>query len=368
MTRVVHALLLGIMVASTACSQPAPVVELRPTSAPAPPPAPPTQTVVPATPQVEPPRFEELQPAGSGDPRFGVIVVGGTDSDVDGRLTGLLDELGAATWYSYQPSIGQARGQVGLVRPGADLAHLAQLARAAPGSAWLIGNEPNVPGQDDLPPERYATFLWEVAETIKAADETALLVGPNVLNWDVTCRLCPGFTSGRAWSETMEQIYTALYGPLPFDVWGMHTYSLNWAQLPLTDADADQQQIIGARSWLNGRGLRLPIWLTEFGVIWGYDGIEWVPAPSGALVAEPRGTFRADRIQVYLDRMLGWLKETGPRLGVERWFLYGTSPDPEPYAATIASLSLVDPDNGTLTTFGERYRGWAYGRLAGRAS
>ena len=39
----------------------------------------------------------------------------------------------------------------------------------------------------------------------------------------------------------------------------------------MTDAVQNQNQISGARQWLDQKGLNLPIWLTEFGVIWGYD-------------------------------------------------------------------------------------------------
>jgi hypothetical protein len=145
----------------------------------------------------------------------------------------------------------------------------------------------------------------------------------------------------------------------------MHTYSLDWLRLPLTDADADQQQLIGARGWLDASDLDLPIWLTEFGVIWGYDGIEWVPRPGSGFVAEPRGSFRSDLVQAYLDRMSGWLKRTGPTLRIERWFLYGTSPPPEPYAEATAGVALLESESTALTTLGERYRAWSLGRLPG---
>jgi hypothetical protein len=284
----------------------------------------------------------------------------------DAEITTTLDQLGAGPWYTFDASVGRARGQVGLLRPGADHQRVTALVRSAPGGAWLIGNEPNVPGQDDQDPGEYADFLASVVETVRGADPTAQLIGPNVLNWDATCTLCPGYASGRTWSEAFLSIYLARYGELPFDAWGMHTYSLDWQRLPLADANADRQQILGARAWLTAQGLDLPIWLTEFGAIWGYEGLEWVDRPETAGQIEPRGTYRLDLLEAYLDQMLGWLKQEGPGLGVQRWFVYALTPVAEPYASAPTGIALVDPADSALTPLGERYRRWSFGRLPTR--
>ncbi|MCL4532294.1 MAG: glycoside hydrolase family 44 protein [Actinobacteria bacterium] len=291
---------------------------------------------------------------GLGDPRFGVVVAGpGTDDPT--YVASSLAALGAGSWYSFPGSPARVPGRVELVRPGADLDELSSRARANPGTAWLIGNEPNVPGQDDLQPAAYADFLRKVSTAIKGADPTAVLVGPNVLNWDATCTSCPGFPAGRAWSEAFLNSYQERYGPLPLDVWGIHAYSLDWDHLPLVNAAADQAQVTGAREWLDSRGLQLHLWLTEFGVIWGFDGVQWVER-DGKSVAVPVGSFRDDLVGGYVDEMLSWLSRSSLDGLVDRWFLYATAPPPEPYASTTAGISLLQPGTLTLTPFGERYR------------
>ncbi|HEX2987837.1 MAG TPA: glycosyl hydrolase, partial [Chloroflexota bacterium] len=186
---------------------------------------------------------------GWGDPRCGVVVAGPCTNDPN-YVARSLASLGAGSWYDF--SNGSAwpdTGRAEVVRPGAKLSALADRARANPGTAWLVGNEPNVPGQDDLKPSEYADFLYRVAAAIKGADPTAILVGPNSLNWEDTCTSCPGFTKGRSWSEEFVTNYRQRYGALPLDVWGIHAYSLDWENLPLTHATAVEAQIAGAGEW-----------------------------------------------------------------------------------------------------------------------
>lgn len=298
-----------------------------------------------------------LVPSRAADRRVGVIVAGPRVEPFG--VAAALADLGAGAWYSFDDRPGPSDGRALLVRPADDLAQVAALARQLPGSAWLIGNEPNVPGQDDLDPVAYADFLAAAAAVIRQADPLAGLVGPNVLNWDATCVGCPGYTSGRSWSQAFVQAYVERHGPLPLDAWGMHAYSLDWSRLPLADAPTDQAQVRAARAWLDAAGLDLPLWLTEFGVVWGYDDIAWVRRADGSFLAHPRGTYRADVLATYLDEMLGWLVEQGPALRVQRWFLYATRPPSEPYASRPAGLALLEPDSSLLTPAGERFRAWA---------
>ncbi len=294
---------------------------------------------------------------GSRDPRFGVVISGRNTEDPR-FVEATMEALGAGSWYSFEANRPQVTGRVELVRPGVDLKELAARARTKPGSAWLIGNEPNVPGQDNLQPEAYADFLAQVSGAIRGADRTALLVGPNVLNWEKTCTGCPGFAQGRSWSEAFLAAYKERHGALPLDVWGIHTYSLDWDKLPLADAASDQAQLVAARAWLDARSSPLPLWLTEFGVIWGFEGIEWVQQGERR-TARPVGPFRSDLVGGYLDRMLAWLAEPGGPARVERWFLYATAPPPEPYTTELAGIALMQPGRVVLTPFGERYRAWS---------
>ncbi len=293
--------------------------------------------------------------AGSGDPRYGVVVMG---SGIDNSLfvQSALSSLGAGSWYSFG-NAAEAVGKAEMVRPKTDLADVADRARRNPGKAWLIGNEPNVPDQDELTPEKYSDFLAGASRVIKAADPTATLVGPNTLNWDRTCNGCLAFTPGQEWSTAFVADYQKRYGPLPLDVWGTHVYTIDWEHLPMLDASGDQEQVKRVRRWLDSSRLGLPMWVTEFGVLWGYEGSEWQEKGDGWIML-PKGRFRDDLISQYLDSMLEWLNRSGI---AEKWFLYATSPSPEPYAQTVAGVSLLKSGTLTLTTLGERYRSWATG-------
>jgi len=232
-------------------------------------------------------------------------------------------------------------------------------ARAAPGGIWLIGNEPNTGGQDDISPEGYAQFLVWVAGLIRAADPTAILVGPGVLNWDATCTGCGSMTTGRAWSAAFVTIYQQRYGPLPLNAWAMHTYTIDWTRLPMLDSAQDQAQLLAARAWLDSRGLNLPIWLTEFGVVYGWDGLQWVQQADGYTRAVPQGRFRTDLIAPYLDRMLDWLVRNGAAQRIERWFLYGLAPTTELWATAPVGISLLQANSLHPSSFGEQYVSWA---------
>lgn len=302
---------------------------------------------------------EEGVAQGAADPRFGVVITGPSSTAEPSAIRSALAALGVAAWYRYDGRPDAIPGRVELVRPGASAGQVAERARSEPGLAWLVGNEPNVPGQDDLDPAAYADFLWQMASTIRGADPTALLVGPNLLNWETTCAACPGFPRARTWAEELLETYGARYGPLPLDAWAVHTYNLQWHQLPLVNPASDLAELSAVRAWLDARGLDLPIWLTEFGVIWGFEGIEWLERPEGGFFAEARGSYRADLLAVYLDEMLGWLSAFGESLRVDRWFLYATTPPPEPFATTASGLALLDAESLSLTEFGEQYRGWA---------
>src|SRR5207248_9072044 len=132
--------------------------------------------------------------------------------------------------------------------------------------------------------------------------------------------------------------YQSRDGRVPFDVWGIHVYQLNWKHpLPMIDAPGDQAQLIATRQWLDAKGLALPIWLTEFGVLWAYDGVDWQPlsysvrctGPDQGRCAVPVGPRRTDLLNDYLDQMFRWLTTTGQTRRIERWFVLADHPQPE---------------------------------------
>jgi hypothetical protein len=290
------------------------------------------------------------------DARFGVVVGASPPNVADAVRI-----VGASSWYTYGNHTGPGGKQIALVRPTEpyDPNEFTRRARDAPGGIWLIGNEPNMGGQDDISPEGYAQFLVWVAGLIRAADPTAILVGPGVLNWDATCTGCGGMTPGRAWSEAFVTIYQQRYGPLPLNAWAMHAYTIDWTRLPMLDSGQDQAQLVGARAWLDSKGLNLPIWLTEFGVVYGWDGLQWVQQADGYTRAVPQGRFRTDLIAPYLDRMLDWLVRNGAALRIDRWFLYGLAPTTELWATAPVGISLLQANSLNLSSFGEQYVSWA---------
>lgn len=292
------------------------------------------------------------------DPRFGVVNSGPADP-VSARA--MLASLGATSWFSFGGPLTDPAVQVGLVRPGGDLAASARQAAAAPGATWLIGNEPNVPGQDDITPAEFARFFAAASSAILAADPTATFVGPNTLNWETTCGGgCGGFPTGRAWSDEFLATYRAEFGELPIIAWGLHLYNLNWGSLPLIDEPTDQQELALAREWLVSQGLDVPIWISEFGIVWAYPGFDSVAQRDGRVLLEPRGDYQADRVADYLNTTFAWLTGPASCQGVTRWMLYSTSPPPEPFATVTAGITLLDPTTGALTRFGEVFRDWAY--------
>jgi len=290
-------------------------------------------------------------PATSGNAHFGVVLAGPSTDDPR-YAAAAVQALHAGSWYAFGAGDLGIPGQAAVVRPGVDFGQLAARAQANPHQAWLIGNEPNVPGQDDLSPSDYADFLHQAAQAVKGADPTAQIIGPNVLNWDRTCGGCGGGlrASGHAWSDQLLSIYRQRYGALPLTAWGIHSYTLDWNHLPMIDAAGNQADLAAARSWLSGSALGIPLWLTEFGVVWGYDGMR--QGPDGKYA--PVGSFRDDLAGAYLDSMLAWLASPGS--GVDRWFLYATTPPPEPFATASGGISLLQPGSLKPTDLGQRYR------------
>jgi hypothetical protein len=96
---------------------------------------------------------------------------------------------------------------------------------SAPGSLWLVGNEPDrgpdTPagrGQDDTYPQVYAQVYHDVYQFIKQRDPTARVAVSGLVE----------VTPGRLqYLDIVWNTYAALYHePMPVDVWNMHIYIL----------------------------------------------------------------------------------------------------------------------------------------------
>ncbi|MSQ15791.1 MAG: hypothetical protein EXR50_08015 [Dehalococcoidia bacterium] len=244
-------------------------------------------------------------------------------------------------------------------------------AQARPGSYWIIGNEPNVPGQDEITPEGYADAFQKLRTKIKEADPSAQIVAPEILNFNTTCVACSGFDSGKQWLEDFRTSYKNKYGgEPPIDVWSVHTYDLNWSKMPMLNYESQIQEIKDFREYVNtiSEYRDSPIWLTEFAVVWGYDGIQWLPdekAKSGIsqgegtpLKAHPVGELRVDLMSEYLKSTLDWLENNSKPMNIQKWFIFSSHGYKEPWAAAPGGIALRQ-DNGLgpeLTTIGTIYK------------
>jgi hypothetical protein len=243
--------------------------------------------------------------------------------------------------------------------PWAPEDRLREAARRRPGSYWLIGREPNVPGGDPQGPRQYAEALQYYARVLKDADPTAQLVGPNILNWDLTCQACPGFDLGRQWTERFRAAYRELAGTEPpLDVWGIQVADLNWEQLPMVNWQPIGDQLVAFRNYLDATNAHRgkPIWISEFAIVWGYERVEWTQQPDGTWRAYPGGQYRADLLAEALQGFLGWLEANADRLGIDRWLVYGSYPPPDPYMNEYAGLRLLSTPAGNPTSIGSVVR------------
>ncbi|MCL4543846.1 MAG: hypothetical protein M1118_04480 [Chloroflexi bacterium] len=238
-----------------------------------------------------------------------------------------------------------------------DPAQVAVLARRYPGRVWSFGQEPNgiTASSPESQPAAYAARLHAVATALHAADPTARLLGPDVLDWSAGCTGCGGMTTGQAWTEAMRKAYLAAYGQeVPFDIWSIHTYPLDWQHLPTVNYQEMEQQLIGLRHWLDSiPNLRdKPIWDTELGVHWGYTAYQFATV-DGKSTLLPAGQLRTDLVENYLRQFLAWLVINGPRYDIARWFVFAAyNPDvPGDHAGAISLLDGPGPDV-RLTSFG----------------
>jgi hypothetical protein len=158
-------------------------------------------------------------------------------------------------------------------------------AAAAPGALWLIGNEPDVPWQDNATPEQYAVSYGVLHAAIKEADPTAHVAIGGV-SQPTPLRL--------AYLDLILAAYRARYGAeMPVDVWNVHAFILreernSWGVgippgMPVdkgtlyeidhhTDMQVFRQQIVAFRRWMAERGQRnKPLVVTEYGVLMPED-------------------------------------------------------------------------------------------------
>lgn len=150
-----------------------------------------------------------------------------------------------------------------------------------PGALWLVGNEPDVPWQDNATPEQYAAVYGVLYKAIKEADPSARVAIGGV-SQPTPLRL--------AYLDRILAAYKARHGAeMPVDVWNVHAFILreernSWGVgippgMPVdkgtlyeignhADMQIFRKQIEGFRRWMAERGQRdKPLVVTEYGVL-----------------------------------------------------------------------------------------------------
>jgi hypothetical protein len=277
-------------------------------------------TAVPTSPPIP-------SPTANPDPRYGLILHGGLTSN---EQYSLLDRTGSEWFLDWTPDPApQASNHANMLYvsalPGPPDDHLANVASSNPGAVWYIIGEPN--RKIGHSPAELIPGLKDLYTRIKAADPTARITSPSVLNWDFTCVGCGGYQSGLDWANDFRLTWLALYGEEPpVDIWAIDVYPINWWNLPTVDHAIAVQQIAGLRSWLDnipGQAAK-PIWVTEIGLHWGYDEIDYATCSSGPT---PLGTYQTDDVKNYFKSVFDWLENNSNSSNIERWFVFKTFAD-----------------------------------------
>jgi hypothetical protein len=247
------------------------------------------------------------------------------------------------------------------IRPGAYLSReqLAQLLQDHPGVDLVLGNEPNVGAQGNSTGKEYAEAFHYYNGLLKGEtglDPTRRLVAGNTLNWDFTCLRsaegipephgCTWDYSGREFVNEFRAAYSLRFGTEPpVEVWGVHAYPINWKVLPTTDSRTAIEQIAAMRRYLDSspdhKGV--PMWVTEFGVHWGFGcGSPCLVEKDGLPMPGPGAEYHEAKVLAFEDEMLDWLESRAEEDRIEKWFIY----------AAYVALGEADPQvNQGLTLY-----------------
>ena len=240
-----------------------------------------------------------------------------------------------------------------------DQQEIVRYARAHPGTLWMIGNEPDAPLQDCIPPTEYAMLYNELYGLIKTADPTAkVAIGGVVQSTPLRLR----------YLDLILAEYQRLFGEkIPVDVWNVHGFILreridSWGcQIPCglsaqqgmlygvddhDDMTIFKEQIVRFRQWMKDNGERnKPLIVSEYGILFpielGFDE----PRVERFMLA----TF--DYFRTATSSSLGY-PEDGNRL-VQAWAWY--SLDHKNFEGYESYGHLFDPDTLRITRLGLAY-------------
>lgn len=192
-------------------------------------PAPASATIPP---DATPPPKDTATPAATLSPRqiaaLDRIGVAGALPDVEpGRALGL--RFGHFTFWRTWPHVPEAPGvtiwqtvRLGQIGEWGEWPAVGDLIEETiqlhPGAFWMVGNEPDVPWQDNATAEEYAEAYHDIYAFIKERDPSAR-VGAGGIALPTPLRL--------AWLDSVLQRYHQRYGePMPVDLWAIHLFVL----------------------------------------------------------------------------------------------------------------------------------------------
>ncbi|MDT8306787.1 MAG: hypothetical protein RRC07_12695 [Anaerolineae bacterium] len=303
---------------------------------------------------------------GAGDLPLGYLdrfgVTGHVDDVEIAAAAGLPFGSYATWWLQAEPARPQGAFFWQMIRireagPVPAWADIDAALAGAPGSVWLIGNEPDNIYQDNVRPERYAEIYHDLYAYIKERDPAALVAIGGV-SQPTPLR--------RAYLDIVLDSYQERYGaPMPVDVWNVHAFILreerdSWGvdippgmddtlAIPYEiedhlDMGLFRQLLIEFRAWMAARGYgERPLLVSEYGFLMPYE-YGFSEAEVAAFMAASFDFFRTARNETGFaaddNRLVQWWL----------WFIVGSAEDEE-----WRSTFLLDYEQERLTALGEAY-------------
>jgi hypothetical protein len=279
-------------------------------------------------------------------------------------------------------------------------ASLGAIVEANPGLLWVIGNEPDRAGQDNVCPQQYADAFHDAYVFIKQHDPSAQVAVAGLVQ----------VTPMRVdYLDIVWDSYLAKYGePMPVDVWTMHIYVLSEQdegdahlavgadaskRIPFAadgncadpdtichaehdDFDLFKGQVVLMREWMEQHGQQeKPLLLTEFGILkpyhyYGLCSVEQCPPGDvdGCFCDEGKQTFHPGRVSDFLLATLTYLLgENDPSIGFPAdndrlvqqvlWYRLATREvDGLGHASNIADPDETSGGEWALTAVGQEWQ------------
>jgi hypothetical protein len=234
---------------------------------------------------------------------------------------------------------------------------------ANPGALWLVGNEPDRAGQDNLTPAQYAQFYHDAYGLIKGQDPTSQVAAGGLVQ-ATPLRL--------RYLDMVLAEYAQRFGrPLPVDLWNVHGFILPenyvWGasippgleefadegmQYSVSDHDdltIFQTHIRAFRQWMADHGYRdKPLIVSEYGILL---------SPLHGFSYEDVRTFMLGTFDFFLtatDDSLGLPVDEGRLVQQWSWFSLNDQPwDPE--TGTGFNGNLFNPESLQIEPLGEDF-------------